>query len=324
MARCYRREATALPEITQYRRGIRYIYSTYFLLNDVLRQNIAWGNQYDQRARSFVTGGAKMEKLNVAIADDNERMLRLLGDIIESDDELNVIGTARDGEEAYNVIKTKEPDVVLLDIVMPKLDGLGVLDRVNQDKSIKKPPVFIMISAIGQEKITEDAFNLGADYYIMKPFDNDMVLNRIKRVRTSANSKNTEIRKVNAYEKAEELGERNLEADVTEIIHEIGVPAHIKGYQYLRDAIVMSVGDMDMLNSITKILYPTIAKKYQTTPSRVERAIRHAIEVAWSRGKMDTIDEMFGYTIHNGKGKPTNSEFIALITDRIRLEYKIH
>lgn len=228
-----------------------------------------------------------MEKLNVAIADDNERMLRLLGDIIESDDELNVVGVARDGEEAYHVIKAKEPDVVLLDIVMPKLDGLGVLDRVSQDTSIKKHPAFIMISAIGQEKITE-------------------------------------VRKVNAYEKAEETKERNLEADVTDIIHEIGVPAHIKGYQYLRDAIVMSVNDMDMLNSITKILYPTIAKKYQTTSSRVERAIRHAIEVAWSRGKMDTIDEMFGYTIHNGKGKPTNSEFIALITDRIRLEYKMH
>lgn len=266
-----------------------------------------------------------MEKLNVAIADDNERMLRLLGQIIESDDELNVVGTAKDGEEAYNVIKTKEPDVVLLDIVMPKLDGLGVLDRVNNDKSIKKHPTFIMISAIGQEKITEDAFNLGADYYIMKPFDNDMVLSRIKKVREKNNaSRNSESRKVNAYEKAEEAGEHNLESDVTEIIHEIGVPAHIKGYQYLRDAIVMSVNDMDMLNSITKILYPTIAKKYQTTPSRVERAIRHAIEVAWSRGKMDTIDEMFGYTIHNGKGKPTNSEFIALITDRIRLEYKMY
>ena len=262
-----------------------------------------------------------MEKLNVAIADDNEKMLRLLGKIIESDEELNVVGTARDGEEAYNVIKTKEPDVVLLDIVMPKLDGLGVLDRVNHDKSIKKHPTFIMISAIGQEKITEDAFNLGADYYIMKPFDNDMVINRIKHVKDSGNA---EIRKVNAYEKAEEYGERNLEADVTEIIHEIGVPAHIKGYQYLRDAIVISVNDMDMLNSITKVLYPTIAKKYQTTSSRVERAIRHAIEVAWSRGKMDTIDEMFGYTIHNGKGKPTNSEFIALITDRIRLQYKMH
>ena len=265
-----------------------------------------------------------MERLKVAIADDNERMLRLLGDIIESDGELDVIGTARDGEEAYQVIKTKEPDVVLLDIVMPKLDGLGVLDRVNNDASIKKHPTFIMISAIGQEKITEDACNRGADYYIMKPFDNDMVLNRIKHVRGSAGDGSAEIRKINAYEKAEDLTERNLETDVTEIIHEIGVPAHIKGYQYLRDAIIMSVNDMDMLNSITKVLYPTIAKKYQTTASRVERAIRHAIEVAWSRGKMDTIDEMFGYTIHNGKGKPTNSEFIALITDRIRLEYKMY
>ena len=207
---------------------------------------------------------------------------------------------------------------------MPKLDGLDVLDRVRNDKSIKKHPTFIMISAIGQERITEDAFNRGADYYIMKPFDNDMVLNRIKHVKGNAQNRNTELRKVNAYEKAEEFGERNLEADVTEIIHEIGVPAHIKGYQYLRDAIIMSVNDMDMLNSITKILYPTIAKKYQTTSSRVERAIRHAIEVAWSRGKMDTIDEMFGYTIHNGKGKPTNSEFIALITDRIRLKYKMY
>ena len=215
--------------------------------------------------------------------------------------------------------------MVLLDIIMPKLDGLDVLDRVRNDRSIKKHPAFIMISAIGQERITEDAFSRGADYYIMKPFDNDMVLNRIKHVRDGmAGGGNTELRKVNAYEKAEEFSERSLEADVTEIIHEIGVPAHIKGYQYLREAIIMSVGDMDMLNSITKILYPTIAKKYQTTSSRVERAIRHAIEVAWSRGKMDTIDELFGYTIHNGKGKPTNSEFIALITDRIRLKYKMY
>lgn len=266
-----------------------------------------------------------MEKLNIAIADDNERMLRLLADIVESDEELSVVGTARDGEEAYQVIREKEPDVVLLDIVMPKLDGLGVLERINRDRTLKKHPVFIMISAIGQERITENAFDLGADYYIMKPFDNDMVINRIKKVKNRTfGVKGLESRKVNAYEKLEEEKEPNLEADVTEIIHEIGVPAHIKGYQYLRDAIIMSVNDMDMLNSITKILYPTIAKKYQTTSSRVERAIRHAIEVAWSRGKMDTIDEMFGYTIHNGKGKPTNSEFITLITDRIRLNYKIH
>lgn len=265
-----------------------------------------------------------MEKLNVAIADDNERMVRLLGEIIKGDDELQVVGTAKDGEEAYEMIKHKEPDVVLLDIVMPKLDGLGVMDKVNHDKTIRKHPAFIMISAIGQEKITEDAFNLGADYYIMKPFDNDMVLNRIKHVKTKTLKKPLDTRKVNAYEKVEESRKNNLEGDVTNVIHEIGVPAHIKGYQYLREAIIMSVNDVEMLNSITKILYPSIAKKYQTTPSRVERAIRHAIEVAWSRGKMDTIDALFGYTINNGKGKPTNSEFIALIADKIRLEYKMN
>ena len=142
-------------------------------------------------------------------------------------------------------------------------------------------------------------------------------------VKSHNQKKNTELRAVGAYENVKQFSKRNLENDVTNIIHEIGVPAHIKGYQYLRESIIMSVNDIEMLNSITKILYPTIAKKYQTTPSRVERAIRHAIEVAWSRGKMDTIDELFGYTIHNGKGKPTNSEFIALISDKIRLEYDL-
>ena len=156
----------------------------------------------------------------------------------------------------------------------------------------------------------------------MKPFDNEMVINQIKLIRDRDMKKTNEPRKANAYEKYQESVERDLEADVTNIIHEIGVPAHIKGYQYLREAIMMSVNDIEMLNSITKILYPTIAKQYQTTSSRVERAIRHAIEVAWSRGKMDTIDELFGYTINNGKGKPTNSEFIALIADKIRLEYR--
>ena len=156
----------------------------------------------------------------------------------------------------------------------------------------------------------------------MKPFDNELVLNRIKSTRLHKDKASAQVRRVNAYESQKEYMNRNLETDVTNIIHEIGVPAHIKGYQYLRDSIIMSVQDMEMLNSITKILYPTIAKMHQTTPSRVERAIRHAIEVAWSRGKMDTIDELFGYTVNGGKGKPTNSEFIALIADRIRLEYK--
>lgn len=263
-----------------------------------------------------------MEKLSVAIADDNERMVQLLERIVSSDEELNVVGKATDGEELCTIIRKQEPDVVLLDIIMPKVDGLAVMEKVNCDASIKKRPSFIVISAVGKEKITEDAFALGADYYILKPFDNDMVISRIKHTRENQEKNFAEVRRVNAYESKKEYMERNLETDVTGIIHEIGVPAHIKGYQYLRDSIIMSVNDMEMLNSITKILYPTIAKKHQTTPSRVERAIRHAIEVAWSRGKMDTIEELFGYTVSNGKGKPTNSEFIALIADKIRLEYK--
>lgn len=261
-----------------------------------------------------------MSKLNVAIADDNERMLRLLENIVSSDKDLNVVGTAKDGEAAYKLIKDKEPDVVLLDMVMPKLDGIGVMERVNNDENIRKTPSFVMISAVGHEQITESAFSHGADYYIMKPFNNEMVLNRIKSIRNVRSV--SDMKMVNAYEKVKENSERDLESEITTIIHEIGVPAHIKGYQYLRDAIIMSVQDMDMLNSVTKVLYPGIAKKYHTTASRVERAIRHAIEVAWSRGKMDTIDEMFGYTVSNYKGKPTNSEFIALVTDRIRLQMK--
>ena len=260
--------------------------------------------------------------IKVAIADDNENMVRMLTDLVSRDSELYVVGTAKNGEEACDVIREKEPDIVLLDIVMPKLDGLGVMDRMNRDKNMKKHPDFIIISAIGQENVTEDAFRLGASYYIMKPFDQEALLSRIKLTKRSVMKAPGEIRKNDMLEDEKESKKHNLESDVTSIIHEIGVPAHIKGYQYLREAIVMSVNDIEMLNSITKILYPTIAKKYQTTSSRVERAIRHAIEVAWSRGKMDTIDELFGYTIHNGKGKPTNSEFIALIADKIRLDYR--
>ncbi len=260
--------------------------------------------------------------IKIAIADDNENMLRLLTDIVSRDKELNVVGTAKNGEEACEVIRTKEPDIVLLDIVMPKLDGLGVMDRTNRDKNIRKHPNYIIISAIGQENVTEDAFRLGASYYLMKPFDQDALVSRIKCVKDTIHRKSNDAKTGGVYENIRDVKEHDLETDVTNIIHEIGVPAHIKGYQYLREAIVMSVNDIEMLNSITKILYPAIAKKYQTTSSRVERAIRHAIEVAWSRGKMDTIDELFGYTIHNGKGKPTNSEFIALIADKIRLDYR--
>lgn len=263
-----------------------------------------------------------MERLKVAVADDNEKMLNLLATMISNDKDLVLVGQANNGEEILDIIKKKAPDVVLLDIIMPKLDGLSVMEKVNQNSELLNKPSFIVVTAVGQDRITENAFCLGADYYILKPFDQSMLLNRIKGLRMRRELKGGTVNAGKNMDQKEQYIERSLETDVTNIIHEVGVPAHIKGYQYLRDAIILSVGDMEMLNSITKILYPAIAKKHQTTPSRVERAIRHAIEVAWSRGKMDTIDELFGYTVNHGKGKPTNSEFIALIADKIRLEYK--
>ena len=260
-----------------------------------------------------------MEKLNVAIADDNEKMVEILGRMIEEDKDLTLVGKAHNGEEICNIIKEREPDVVVLDIIMPKMDGLTVMENCQHDHMLKKTPAFIVVSAVGQERITEDAFRKGASYYVMKPFHNDMILSRIKDAGNGERKNSSESESRNAVSKKQEY---NLETRVTDMIHEIGIPAHIKGYHYLRDAIIMAVDDMDVLNAITKVLYPTIAKMHQTTASRVERATRHAIEVAWSRGKLDTLDELFGYTVSNGKGKPTNSEFIALIADTIRLENK--
>lgn len=265
-----------------------------------------------------------MSKISVVIVDDNERMVELLTEILNNDPEVQVVGKSYDGMDGLKVIEEKKPEVVLLDLIMPKLDGLGVLEyfKYKVDKN-NSAPTFIIITAIGQEGVTERAFALGADYYMMKPFDNNVLLNRIKEIKRHELPVTSEELPVSKGKKNMETLNYNLESDVTNIIHEIGVPAHIKGYQYLRDAIMMSVNDGEMLNSITKLLYPSIAKQHKTTPSRVERAIRHAIEVAWSRGKMDTIDDLFGYTVSNGKGKPTNSEFVALIADKIRLEYKL-
>lgn len=263
-----------------------------------------------------------MEKLNVAIADDNERMLELLGEIISRDKDLTLVGKANNGEEMCRIIEKKQPDVVLLDLIMPKMDGLSVMQHVNNDRKMKKHPSFIVVTAVGQESITEDAFRKGANYYIMKPFNNELLLDKIKHVRGIYRPSASAKQEAGFCAEREGEEEIHLEDKVTDIIHEIGIPAHIKGYHYLRDAIMMAVEDMDVLNAITKILYPSVAKKNQTTSSRVERAIRHAIEVAWTRGKIEVIDDLFGYTVSSGKGKPTNSEFIALIADKIRLENK--
>lgn len=266
-----------------------------------------------------------MTELSIAIADDNPQTLSLLNDILEGEDGFHVVGKADNGDDAYDMIVKTNPDVVLLDIIMPRLDGISVMEKVRSNSGMTKHPSFIMVTAAGSETVTEEAFRMGANYYIMKPFTKEVIVDKVRRIAGKgkpAGISLSGIKKVKPYVDKAEYMEQNLENDVTQMLHEIGIPAHIKGYQYLRDAIAISVADQDMLTSVTKILYPNIAKKHQTTPSRVERAIRHAIEVAWSRGKMDTINSLFGYTVSNGKGKPTNSEFIALISDKIRLDYK--
>ena len=255
-------------------------------------------------------------KISILLADDNKEFCDTLVNYLEKHDDLEIIGIAHDGVDAYNKIIETKPDIAIIDGVMPRLDGLGVLEKLNLKDNPEHAPICIVLSVITQDKITQKAMELGADYYIAKPFDLEALVSRLRHLKEQINHPQTQSARA-------ALGKTiNLETKVTGILHEIGVPAHIRGYHYMREAIIMAVEDIDVLNYITKELYPTIAKKSNTTPSRVERAIRHAIEVAWSRGKVDVIDQMFGYTINNHKGKPTNSEFIALIADRLRLELK--
>ncbi len=249
-----------------------------------------------------------MSKIRVLIAEDNKEYALTLKADFDKCEDINVVGVAADGLEAVEYIKNTSPDVVVLDLVMPKLDGIGVME-----KQYPKNPEYIVISAAAQDKIIAKAIDAGASYYMLKPVEHDVIIDRIKGI--FRKSKHTDGFSAKP-------GFTDIESKVTDVIHEVGVPAHIKGYQYLREAIMMTIDNMDVINSITKLLYPTVAKKYQTTASRVERAIRHAIEVAWDRGDTDVLNGIFGYTIASGKGKPTNSEFIAMIADRLRLQLK--
>ena len=254
-------------------------------------------------------------KITIMLADDNKEFCDTLINYLEKHDDLEIIGVAYDGVEAYEKIVAIKPDIAIIDGVMPRLDGLGVLEKLHLRQAPEHTPICIVLSVFTQDKITQKAMELGADYYIAKPFDLESLVSRLRHLKEQlAHPQHQSNKAINKS--------INLETKVTGILHEIGVPAHIRGYHYMREAIIMAVEDLDVLNYITKELYPTIAKKCNTTPSRVERAIRHAIEVAWSRGKVDVIDQMFGYTVNTNKGKPTNSEFIALIADRLRLELK--
>ena len=271
-------------------------------------------------------------KISVLIADDNKEFCSILNDYLLNQRDIVVTGIAKDGREALEQIVEKKPDLVILDIIMPHLDGLGVLEKLNT-MNLEKTPRIIILSAVGQDKITQQAITLGADYYTVKPFDMEVFTKRIREMfnSTPVPAKKVSTGRVTFPTQApafstlaqESKSPVDLETEITNIIHEIGVPAHIKGYMYLREAITMVVNDMELLSAVTKELYPSIAKKYNTTASRVERAIRHAIEVAWGRGQIEAINKLFGYTVHNDKGKPTNSEFIAIIADKLRLKNKV-
>ncbi len=228
----------------------------------------------------------------------------------------SVIISAKDGNYVVANVEKYKPDVVILEAFMPGLDALGVLKRLNSDDFGIKPVVCVL-SGVSNSDFEQQILSAGADYYFIKPVEPSAIAERVALLLSMKG------RRVNDNTNNVKNSEAQLEVTVSEIMHQIGVPAHIKGYQYLREAIILSINNTDMMNSVTKLLYPTVAKTYDTTASRVERAIRHAIEVAWDRGDVDVLSSYFGYTIHNTRGKPTNSEFIAMISDKLRLKMKI-
>ena len=262
-----------------------------------------------------------MNNLRIAIVDDNKEMVELLSSITDAELDIEVVGKAYNGNDAITMIRDKMPEIVLLDLILPGCDGFAVMNNILNDESLGNYPSFIVISAAVDERIIHETFKLGAVYYFIKPFDNSSLINRIKTIASGVqeeySSCPSEIIIPKRY-----VNDDILQDDTTRMLHELGVPAHIKGYNYLRECIIMAYKEPDVLNCITKVLYPTIAKQHDSTPSRVERAIRHAIEVAWSRGDIQTLTYYFGSTVDKFKGKPTNSEFIALLADRLRLEYR--
>ena len=249
-------------------------------------------------------------KTTVFIADSTEEFCTHLTAALQQSDGFRVLGAANDGETALRRILELKPQILVLDLMLSKRDGISILKALA---AAEQRPVTLVTTGFVTEYVSTAAANLGARYLMLKPCDMEALVERLEEMRAG------ESRKANPLRRGDKAG---IEAMVTGIIHEIGVPAHIKGYQYLREAIIIAVNDMDVINAITKVLYPQVAKTFGTTPSRVERAIRHAIEVAWDRGDLDTLQRFFGYTVSNTKGKPTNSEFIALIADKLQLQLK--
>ncbi len=244
------------------------------------------------------------EKRKIVLADNSEEFRRMLAEMLQGEPDLTVCAQTGSGEELLDLVAVHKPDVVIMDLMLAGMDGLEVLDELGEDR-----PRTLVLSSFNNPAIAEQVTKRGGDYCMLKPCRIQSVIGRTRELAMGKSGSQIQ----------EETTSRDLERQVTAIIHEIGVPAHIKGYQYLREAIGLAVDDMEIINAVTKVLYPAVAKKFNTTSSRVERAIRHAIEVAWDRGDLETLQKYFGYTVSNAKGKPTNSEFIAMIADRISL-----
>ena len=253
----------------------------------------------------------------ILIADENAGERQILREAL-SRAGWRLVDEASNGEEALKKLRENHYDAALVDMMLTRLDGIGVLRGYKATlKAGDVPPVLLVISPIANQTMIAEAVAAGADLCLMKPYDKESLCEHLRRLLAGrGNTGSTPKKNADAIP--------DIETQVTKIIHQIGVPAHIKGYQYLRTAILLTIQDSDIINSVTKVLYPSVAKKYQTTTSRVERAIRHAIEVAWDRGDVDTLNSYFGYTIQNNRGKPTNSEFIAMIADNLRLRYKLY
>ena len=243
----------------------------------------------------------------IVLADANEEFRSSLQQAIEETGEFTVVGSASDGMTALQLVTELRPQLLVADLLLPSLDGFGLLERMEGAKAQAKT---IVVSALYRDQIVAQAVNMGVSFFMPKPCELPSLIERLRQAAAEGAA-------------GPEDESQALEREVTAVIHEVGVPAHIKGYQYVREAIVIAVQDMEVINAVTKVLYPEVARRYNTTPSRVERAVRHAIEVAWDRGDLETLQRYFGYTVSNTKGKPTNSEFIAMIADRIRLQRKV-
>ena len=251
------------------------------------------------------------------LADSSKEFLGKLGNYLGNQNNLEVLQCCLTGKEVLSTLERNSIDLLLLDLFMPELDGFGVLEELRTNGYRYKVPAHIVVSsAFSNDALIAKCANLGAEYFIVKPAELPQILNVINQLIKPINSKKEAVSLISKEEV-------DLDTEITDILHEIGVPAHIKGYLYLREAITMVYNNIEILGSITKILYPVVAKKFKTTSSRVERAIRHSIEVAWNRGNVDTISEIFSYTISYNKSKPTNSEFIAMIADKLRLQHKV-